>query len=337
MNSLTHAAALPAPQALCTGRGKLDPLAVGWSPRPQVSCALPGNIGRRKRWNHWCITTPQWMLTLTFANLDYISYGAVHFLDLHTGKLVSHTQLLSFGRGCQLPDNAMDSHTFSHDRLRLKAQDNGSAVRLTAVSPDIGSQPLQVALDIQRPAHLESVNLVCPMAGGTFHATSRQLGLPVTGTLQLGGKQYQCTPGQSFASLDFGRGVWPLRSHWTRAAFSAPGGIAGNFGSGWTDHSGLSENALWFGGELLHLDSAVDITQNPQGPLAPWRVSMPDEQIELTFKPLQQHQARPTFGPFFADTRQWFGSFDGVLRGPRGEKVPVANAVGWLGCTQARW
>lgn len=337
MNSFTHAAAPPSPQPLCTGRGRLDPKAVGWSPRPQVNCALPGNIGRRKRWNHWCITTPHWMLTLTFANLDYISYGAAHFLDLDTGKLTSHTQLLSFGRGCHLPDSALESHEFSHERLQLKAHDNGSAVRLTAIAPDIGNPPLQVALDILRPAHLDSVNLVCPMAGNSFHATSRQLGLPVSGTLQLGGRQYQCPPGQSFASLDFGRGVWPLRSHWTRAAFSAPGGIAGNFGSGWTDHSGLSENALWFGGELRHLETAVDIIQNPQGPLAPWRVSMPDEQVELTFTPRQHHQARPTFGPFFADTRQWFGSFDGVLRGPRGEKVPVASAVGWLGCTQARW
>jgi len=337
MNGFITPIAPPPLQPLCDGHGRLNPQAIGWSPRPRVHCAMPGNLGRRKRWNHWCITTPHWMLSLTFADLDYLGYGAAHFLDLDSGKLVSHSQLRPLGRGCELPDTPLASHEFCDSQLHLRADDRGSAVRLTAMAPDIGDQPLQVALDILRPAHLDSVNLVCPMGKRTFHATCRQLGLPVSGGLQLGGRQYHCVPGQSFASLDFARGVWPLRSHWTRAAFATGGGIAGNFGAGWSDHSGLSENALWFGGELQHLDEPVQIEQSPQGPLAPWRLNCASEQVDLCFTPRQQHQAHPKLGPFFADTRQWFGCFDGVLRGPRGEKVPVASAYGWIGATQARW
>ncbi|MDG9925335.1 MULTISPECIES: DUF2804 domain-containing protein [unclassified Pseudomonas] len=336
MNSFTNPLA-PLSQPLCDARGRLAEGAVGWSPRPRVHCALPGNRGRRKRWNHWCITTPDWMLALTFADLDYLGYGAAYFLDLHSGKSASHTQLRPFGLGCTLPDSPLDSHEFSHSHLQLRADDRGSSVRLTVVAPDIGGQPLQVALDIQRPPHLDSVNLVCPMGRRTFHATSRQLGLPVSGNLQLGKLQYLCTPGQSFASLDFARGVWPLNSHWTRAAFAAPGGIAGNFGSGWCDYSGLSENALWFGGELLHLEERVEITQGSPNSLEPWRLSSPSGQVDLCFTPRQLHQACPKFGPFYADTRQWFGRFDGLLRGPQGEKVPVSSAYGWLGATHARW
>ncbi|WP_454254904.1 DUF2804 domain-containing protein [Pseudomonas sp. Marseille-Q8238] len=337
MSSLILPDSTVAAQNLCDASGRLDPRAVGWSPRPLVECALPGNWGRRKRWNHWCITTPHWMLTLTLADLDYVSYGGAHFLDLDSGKLVSHTQRRPFGMGCHLPDNAMQSHAFNHHRLQLRADDRGSNIRLTATAPRIGGQPLQLALDIQRPAHLDSVNLVCAMGEKTFHATSRQLGLPVSGNLQLGGQTYSCPPGQSFASLDFGRGVWPLRTHWKRVVFSAPGGIAGNFGSGWCDASGLSENALWFGGELLHLNEPVTIEQHPSGALAPWHLSCASEHVDLTFTPLQHHHARPQVGPFFADTRQWFGYFDGILRGPRGEKVPVARAYGWLGETRACW
>jgi hypothetical protein len=337
MNSFTHPLAAPEAQPLCDARGRLLPEAVGWSPRPLVHCALPGNRGRRKRWNHWCITTPDWMLTLTFADLDYLSYGAVYFLDLHSGKPACNTRIRPFGLGSQLPDTPLESHAFQHARLQLKADDRGGAVRLTAAATDIGGQPLQIALDVQRPAHLESVNLVCPMGRRTFHASCRQLGLPVSGNLQLGGRQYLCTPGQSFASLDFARGVWPLHSHWTRAAFAAPGGIAGNFGGGWCEHSGLSENALWFGGELLHLEEQVHIEQSPKGPLEPWRLSSPSGQVELCFSPRQQHRSCPRLGPFHADTRQWFGSFDGVLRNADGEKVPVSSAYGWLGETHARW
>ena len=337
MNSFAHTITALPQQPLCDARGRLLDEAVGWSPRPRVHCALPGHLGRRKRWNHWCITTPDWMLSLTFANLDYLSFGAAYFLDLHTGKSVAHTQTRLFGLGCKLPDTPLESHEFSHPRLQMKADDRGTSVRLTVTAPDIGSQPLHVALDIQRPAHLDSVNLVCPMGRDTFHATSRQLGLAVSGSLQMGRRQYLCTPGQSFASLDFARGVWPLYSHWTRAAFAAPGGIAGNFGTGWCDYSGLSENALWFGGELLHLEERVQIEQSPQGALGTWRLSSPSGQVELCFTPVQLHQANRKLGPFHADTRQWFGRYDGVLRGPEGEKVPVSGAYGWLGATHARW
>lgn len=337
MNSFTNPLASPSAQPLCDERGRLLEAAIGWSPRPQVNCALPRHLGRRKRWNHWCITTPDWMLALTFADLDYLGYGAAYFLDLHSGQGASRTQLRPFGLGCALPDTPQESHEFNHPRLQLQAEDRGNAVRLTVLAPDIGGQPLQAALDIQRPAHLESVNLVCPMGRRTFHATCRQLGLPVIGHLQLGRRQYLCTVGQSFASLDFARGVWPLHSHWTRAAFAAPGGIAGNFGAGWTDHSGLSENALWFGGELLQLNEPVHTVQNPQGPLAPWQLSSPSGQVELRFTPRQLHQACPRLGPFYADTRQWFGRFDGDLRDPEGRTVPVNAAYGWLGATHARW
>lgn len=325
------------PQPLCDTRGRLHEGAIGWSTRPRVSCAMPGHWGRRKRWNHWCITTPDWMLSLTFADLDYISYGAACFLDMQSGQTSAHTQTRPFGLGSDLPDLPNASHAFRHSLLQMQAEDRGSHVRITVQAPDLGGSPLHLALDVQRPQHLDSVNLICPMGRRTFHASCRQLGLPVTGQVQLGQRHYNCSAGHSFASLDFARGVWPWNSHWKRAAFAAPGGIAGNFGSGWCDASGLSENALWFGGELLHLDEAVLIEQNPHGPLEPWLLQSNNGQVDLRFTPRQLHRAQRQLGPLFADTRQWFGRYDGMLRGPDGEKVPVVSAYGWLGSTNARW
>ncbi|TBU77427.1 DUF2804 domain-containing protein [Pseudomonas daroniae] len=322
---------------LCDSRGRLNPDAVGWSSQPRVDCSLPGNLGRRKRWNHWSINTPDWTLSLTQADLDYVGYGAAYFLDLNSGHNVAHSQLSLFGRGCSLPDTPLGSHAFDHPRLQLHFNEYPGRVRLTATSANIGGLPLNLALDIQRPAHLESVNLVVPFGKKGFHATCRQVGLPVSGSIQLGNSEYHCTSAQSFASMDFGRGVWPLNSHWTRAAFAAPGGIAGNFGDGWTDHSGLSENALWFGGILLHLDQVVHMRQPLAKPLAPWQLYTDDGQIDLIFTPRQIHIAKPRLGLLYADTQQWFGQYDGLLRDAQGERVPVKAALGWMGATQTRW
>lgn len=331
---------IPAPaerQPLCDARGRLESSAIGWSERPQLDCAIPGHFGRRKRWNHWCITTPGWMLSVTLADLDYIGYCAAYFLDLETGRAVTHSQLRALAHGCHLPDVPVASHGFEHPRLHLQVDELPGRARISVAVPDIGGQPLQATLDVQRPAHLDSVNLVAPFANGGFHASTRQLGLPVTGSLRLGRRQYPCMPGQSFAALDFGRGVWPLNSHWTRAAFATVGGIAGNFGAGWTDASGETENALWFGGELSRLNGPVHLRQGPENGLSPWQLSSDCERVRLTFTPRQLHQANPRLGPLYADTRQWFGRFDGVLLSPTGERVPVDNALGWVGHTRARW
>ena len=322
--------------ALCDAKGALNPDAVGWSSRPQVSCAMPGPWGRRKRWNHWCIVTPHWMLSLTQADVDYIGFGAVYFLDLQTGESVTHSQSRLFARGCELPESPQHGHGFDHPRLQLRIAEHPGRARLSVSVPAIGGEMMQVSLDIQRPPHMDSVNLVAPLDEHGFHATCRQVGLPVNGTVQWGDRHYSCNAGQSFASLDFGRGVWPLRSHWVRAAFAAPGGIAGNFGSGWTEHSGLSENALWFGGELQHLEQPVLIEQNPQDSMVPWRLSTADGRVDLIFTPRQKHTMCPKFGPLYASRQQWFGSFSGVLRGPKGERVPVDSALGWAGRNQAR-
>lgn len=263
MNTFAHLPPYANSPPLCDPHGHLNAEAIGWSSRPQTLCDLPGNTGRRKRWNHWCINAPGWMLSLTIADLDYLGYGAIYFLDLETGQAVHRTQITPLGLGCELPGFPNQSHSFQHGDLSLSFAEQPGQLRITASAPDLGGLPLDLALEVKRPAHLESVNLNVPMGGRCFHACSRQMGLPVRGSMQLGRSVYQCSEGASFAALDFGRGVWPFRTHWTRAAFAAPGGIAGNFGSGWTDHSELSENALWFGGELQRLGSGVEIEQAP--------------------------------------------------------------------------
>ena len=336
MNSFASPIAFT-PQPLCDHKGRLLPDAIGLSPHPQVHCALHGHTGRRKRWNHWCITSPHWMLSLTLADLDYVGYCTAYFLDLQNGLAVTHTQLRPLGLGCRLPDLPQQSHAFLHSRLQLRIDEHPGRLRLTAAAPDIGGQALQVALDIQRPAHLESLNLVAPLAKGGFHACSRQVAMPTLGSVQLGQRHYTCAPGQSFAFLDFGRGVWPLRSYWQRATFAAPGGIAGNFGTGWLEHSGLSENTLWFGGAMSPLSSPLQIIPSAHNALAHWRLQSDDGRVALNFSPRQSHRARPKFGPFHIDTQQWFGRYDGVLLGPEGERVPVDGALGWLGETHARW
>lgn len=138
----TLAVSPPPLRNLCDGQGRLDPRAIGWSTRPRVFCRIPGHFGRRKRWNHWCIVSPGWMLSLTVADLDYLNYGAAYFLDLASGQAVAHTQIRFFGHGCQLPDEPQASHAFEHPRLQLRFDEQPGRLRITGQAPDLGGLPL---------------------------------------------------------------------------------------------------------------------------------------------------------------------------------------------------
>jgi hypothetical protein len=323
--------------SLCDGKGQLNPQAIGFSPRPAVHCAIPGHFGRRKRWNHWCIINPQWMLAITQADFDYVGLAAAQFVDLVSGKNISFSQTRLFARDCDLPDQPFESHAFDHPLLQLRVNENSYHSAISLSASNHAGDVLQAILHVQRPAHVDSANLVVPLGPNSFHATSRQMALPCTGNLQLNGNHYECADAQSLASMDFGRGVWPLKSYWTRAAFAAPGGIAANFGTGWTDHSGLSENTLWFGGQAVHLNNPVSIHAESADSMAVRQLRSEDGSVQLSFTPFQKHVTNRRFGPLYLNNRQIFGHFNGILRGAQHECVPVNNALGWLGVTESRW
>src|SRR5947199_9537931 len=89
---------------LCTSDGRLNRAAVGWSRQPVHRCALPGSWGRRKRWDYWCIATPTHVLSVTYADVDYLGLVDVWFRDLGSGREVNRSAMVPLARGVSLPD-----------------------------------------------------------------------------------------------------------------------------------------------------------------------------------------------------------------------------------------
>src|SRR6185503_1280639 len=62
--------------------------ALGWSRRPLHRCRVDGPWGRRKRWHHWCVTSPREIVSLTFADLDWAGLAAIAVYHRPTRRLV---------------------------------------------------------------------------------------------------------------------------------------------------------------------------------------------------------------------------------------------------------
>lgn len=319
------------PVELCTPDGRLNPAARGWSRRPLHVCALPpGGWGRRKRWHHFAVTSPEHVCTLTFADLDYLGLAAVALLDVATGRTVEKVAVRPLGWGAPLPDVAGGGDVaVAGSGLELAFLEEPAGTRLVAAS-----RRLRVELLARRPAGHETLNVVVPFGERRFQFTSKQTALPAEGLVVADGRRCVFPAGQSFACLDFGRGLWPWRTTWNWAAAGGvqDGRVVGlNLGGRWTDGTGATENGVCLDGRLTKISDDARFDYDRADFRRPWGLRAGDA-AALRFVPFAERELRLELGVAAARLHLCFGRFSGRVAG-----VEVRDLLGWAEEFQARW
>jgi Protein of unknown function (DUF2804) len=330
---------LTQPLALCDQHGRLLPEAIGWSRQPLHDCYVPGHWLRRKKWNFWFITTPECAISLAMVNLDYAGIVFLHFVDLNTGETADSAVTVPFAAGIHLGSSVEAPCQFVNRRLSVSFLPNecGTSIKATALFP--GDKQLSLDVVVDPPA--ESLNVVIPWSTERFQFTSKQTALPVMGTIHYNGKTYPLDRLNAFASLDFGRGVWPYhtRWNWTSCSFRYDAGIAGfNLGRGWTDGTGMTENALMIDGVLYKLSEQVHFSYDPANRMLPWTLESEESAaIRLTFTPLYFRTEHKNFALVRTTLHQFIGRFDGTLSTVDGQTIMVQSKIGICEEQSARW
>jgi hypothetical protein len=294
---------LTGPVALCDDAGGLDARAVGWSRRPLQRCNLRGSWLRKKRWDYWCVVTPDVLVALVRADLDWLAFESVHVLDLASGAAVD--AVLPRRPGAAFAERAPD----------------GEPIRLA-----LRTRRVDLALEIA-PAG-ESLNVVVPFARQRFQFTSKQLGLAARGRLSVDGRAR--TLDGAWAALDFGRGIWPHRTRWRWAVGCGgadAGAVAFNLGGEWTRGTGATENALFIAGRLHKLAEEVEFSDG--------RIDSP--RVALRFTPRHRRRVGRDQWPLGARLDWACGTWNGTLRGDGGETIVVRDLFGWCESFRAHW
>jgi len=333
---------LTQPVDLCLPGGRLNPQAVGWSRQPLQNCQLYGHPLRKKRWNYWCVTSPTHLFSVTLSNVDYAGLPFIYMLDFATGEFFEKTIITPLGKGIQLGDRVSDDATFSGKGCQISLLQLNGGVKLNVALDDFGGKALQAEFAVREPENHESLNVVVPWSEKLFQFTAKNNTLPTEGTVKLGGNLIQFSADNSFATLDFGRGVWPYSCFWNWASFSthlADGRTLGtNFGAGWTDNTGSNENALCVDGSLTKLSEELVFTYSTQDFKAPWTIRTAETQrVDLTFTPFFERVAKSDFAVIHSVVHQMIGHFDGVILGEDNQPLQVNHAVGWAEDHHARW
>lgn len=331
---------LTAPIDLCLPNGRLNPAAVGWSRTPLHRGNLHGRWPRKKRWNYWAITTETHLFSATISHLDYAGLVFVYYADFTSGQFMETTRLLPLGRGCQLGDAVADDAHYRSRDLHVAMQQTAGGVDLAVGIADFEGRPLTARFAITIPPQHETLNVVVPWDERTFQFTSKQNCLPAIGVVTIGEQETLFSGAQSFACLDFGRGIWPrhCRWNWGSASGRQNGRLIGlNLGGQWTDGTGSTENGVCVDGRLHKLAADLTWQYDKTNFMRPWRISDPDGRLALTFTPFLERVAASNVGLVRSEVHQMFGRYSGHVTTDANETVAVHDLIGWAEDHVALW
>lgn len=331
---------LGAPVALCLANGQLNRDAVGWSRRPWQRSNLYGRMLRKKRWNYWAITSNTHLFSATISHLDYAGVIFVYLADLQTGQLTEATRLVPFGRGCVLGEMVEDAAHYSGGGWEVKMQPHLQGVTLQVELADFQGVPLRAAFDITMPPQHESLNVVVPWDARTFQFTSKQNCLPANGSVMVNGRTIGFDGAQSFACLDFGRGIWPRHCRWNWGSGSGvqDGRVVGlNLGGQWTDGTGSTENGVCIDGRLHKYDTDFIWEYDKAAYMKPWHIHDPAGRLALTFTPFMERVATSNVLLIRSEVHQMLGHYNGWFLTDEGERIVVSQLMGWAEDHEALW
>jgi hypothetical protein len=329
------------PVKLCVQHGILNPKAVGWSRFPLTDCNLSGHPLRKKSWNYWAVTTPDFLFSITISNVDYLGMVFAYFFDFKSKLFIEKTISPLFGRGCVMPAGVFTSVAYTDSKMTASFTTSPENTGILVECSDFGGMKLSANIQVRYPKAHQTMSVVIPWTPRIFQYTSKHNCLPAAGSIKLATKTYKIKDKTSFACLDFGRGVWPYASLWNWSSFSGRSGshvIGVNLGASWTDGTGLTENSLTCDGILTKLSEDVRFQYDTSDYMKPWTISTRDsDRVRLIFTPFYERIAKTDALILNSSVHQMFGHFNGTIT-PDGQKpIKVNDLVGWAEDHHARW
>ena len=317
--------------------------AIGWSRRPLHRCNLRGRWGRKKRWDYWCVTTDQFLFSLTLADLDYLGLYVVQFLEYETGRWFERQLYLPLAPGLHLPETVAGGDcSFRGLGLEVAITEAAGGTRLRASCKSWRGETLRADLFVALPAGHETLGVVVPWSDTRFQYTSKHNTRPAHGTVEVEGRRHEFHEGNhAFGCLDYGRGIWPYDVTWNWASASGveDGHVVGlQLGGQWTRGTGMTENALCIDGRLHKLGEELVLRYDRADFMAPWHLHTPvSRRVDLTFTPFHERRGQLELRVARTEIHQLFGRFSGTVIDDGGGRLQLRGLLGWAEEHQAKW
>jgi hypothetical protein len=327
------------PVDLCDQRGLLNPDAVGWSRHPLVRANLSRRWPRKKKWNFWNWISPEFVFSVTLADIDYASFCSVSFVDFESGESLSNIAL-GPPRRFPMPELVEASVGFEGGSMRYSNQNRDGELLVNFRGKARNGKEIAAEFRVCKPEGHETLNIVVPWTPRHFQMNSKHNTLPCEGQVEVGGRPYPMDPERCHAVQDFGRGIWPYRSFWNWAVCTGQQGgdlIGVNMGARWTTGTGVNENGICLNGRLHKIMEDLDWSYDPGDWMKPWRVrSQHSDSIDLALQPIVAETSKLDLGLVRTGGVCCFGRWSGRIE-VEGAPVELDGLIGWAEEFDHRW
>ncbi len=289
---------------------------------------------RIKEWDYYIVSNDSYALALTIADNGYMGLISASVLDFEKPweKTTSVMTLMPMGKYA-LPETSLCGTTYYADkRVKMKFSARDGQRRLScAFNKFLGDEALNadiVLTDLPK----ESMVIATPFEKPrTFYYNQKINCMRASGSMHLNGKTYVFGPEDSFATLDWGRGVWTYDNVWYWG--NANGVIDGvkvgfNIGYGFGDTSAASENVIIYDG-VVHKLSEVRFNIPDDSYVKPWTFTSDDGRFEMDFVPAIDRAARTNALVLETDQHQVFGRFTGKMILDNGKAIELKDFMGF--------
>jgi hypothetical protein len=163
--------------------------------------------------------------------------------------------------------------------------------------------------------------------------------MPAEGSLKIGDKSHSFEPETSYALMDWGRGIWPYKTHWLwGSACGLVNGVpvAFNIGYGFGDLSTHTENIVFYDGKAHKIDE-VEFHHENRDPAKPWKFTSNDDRFNMTLDPIIPHTEKLNFGLIYLNSSLLHGFYSGEVVLDNGEKIKINKMLGHAEDIFWRW
>lgn len=303
---------------------------------------------RIKEWDYYLINNGRFALALTIDDNGYMGLDSISLLNFEEGWEITKSPMCFMPLGKRkLPETSKAGDTTAIGKsYSIYFKNDGSGVRTLIAQMKrfgpAGSLYARVEL-FDEPE--ESMVIATPFdKPGHFYYNQKINCLRARGEVTYDGHTYVFDPADSFAVLDWGRGVWTYRNTWYWG--SASGELDGvpfgwNIGYGFGNTTAATENAVFYDGELHKLgDVHFNIPKNAKGRedyLKPWTFTSDDNRFYMDFTPVLDRSALASALIVQSNQHQVFGRFTGRVTLDDGTVLPVRDFFGFAEKVENRW
>lgn len=311
---------------------------------------IKANPLRIKEWDYYCVNNGRFALALTIADNSYMGLDSISLLNLEEGWEITKSPTSAFPMGkVGLPETSERGDVQSGGKkYNILFRNEGSKRVLIAQMQNFGPEGSLYAKIELTDIPEESMVIATPFRKDKHFYYNQKINcMRASGFVTYGyhNRTYTFDPADSFAVLDWGRGVWTYENTWYWG--SASGLVDGepfgfNIGYGFGDTSAASENMLFYKGKAHKLSQVTfhipgDGGKRTPDYLQPWTFTSDDGRFEMQYQPVLDRASCTDVKVIKSDQHQVFGRFTGKAVLDDGTVLDVKDLPGFAEKVINKW